>query len=448
MRRLSISLLIVVLLSTIGLGWAFDRLFDGLVKSETDGLQVYRDVGTDLINSVQSTSELNSIIDAWPESNPIQFRLMSAEELALPVELEQQMRSGEPLVLESDADVMLFFAVPDTEQVLTLSPPRTESETPLRVVLTMLFYGGMICLVLLWIYPLARRLLALGRTARAFGEGQLDRRVSTHRHSYLYGIESEFNSMAQRIQSLVADNKMLASAVSHDLRTPLARLRFGIDLLDEAKDEKVREEYQSRLSDDLTAMENLVEVLLEFARLDQQLSDMPKTPMNLSELVAASVESLKDVSGTEISWLRNNDQFIVNAHARYFSMMINNLLQNAVNYGNGQAAVSLIKRRTNIILSIEDDGPGIPYEQRDNILKPFVRGRAEEAGKSSKGYGMGLAIVNRIAQWHDAQFVIRDSETLGGARFDIIFTASSSPIPKEAPVSGVDHTAGAQTNNG
>ena len=429
-------MLIVVLLSTIGLGWAFDRLFYGLVKPETDSLQIYRAVGNDLITSVASHSQLANFVAAWPETNPIELRLIGATELALPIELEQQISSGEPLVIESDSGVLLLFAVPDSEQLLSLSPPPIESETPLAVLLTMLFYAGIISLVLLWIYPLARRLLALGRSAKAFGEGQLDRRVSTHQRSFLYEIENEFNAMAQRIQSLIADNKMLASAVSHDLRTPLARLRFGIDLLEEAKDEQVRAEYQLRLSNDLTAMENLVEVLLEYARLDKQLSDMPQSPISLSELVNDSVESLTDLTDTAIQWTQTSEQFITNAHARYIAMMINNLLQNAVNYGKSQVLVSLSKKRSSIILSIEDDGPGIPVEMRDEILKPFVRGKHEEANASGKGYGMGLAIVSRIAQWHDAKFIISRSERLGGARFQIIFAALSSVATKDKVING------------
>lgn len=430
MRRLSVSLLIVVLLSTVGLGWAIDRLFEGLVKTESDSLQLYREVGADLVGSVSSVADLTNIVSAWPESNPIVLQMFSAQELALPTELEQQLSLGEPLVLESESDVTLFFAIPNSTEVLSLSPPRVESETPLRVMLTMLFYGGMISLVLLWIYPLARRLLALGRSARAFGEGQLNKRVSTHQRSFLYGIESEFNSMAQRIQSLIADNKMLASAVSHDLRTPLARLRFGIDLLDEAKDEQVRAEYQLRLSDDLTAMENLVEVLLEYARLDQQLSDMPKSNVNLADVVSGSVDSLLSTDETTIDWQVSTDNCVVHAHARYITMLVNNLLQNAVNYGGNRVLVTLKRKRSKVILTIEDNGPGIPSEQHQEILKPFVRGQQSDGSQSGKGYGMGLAIVNRIAQWHNAQFTISSSEDLGGARFDILFPVAISTTAK------------------
>jgi len=436
-RRLSVSLLIVVLLSTIGLGWAIDRLFDGLVTHENDSLQVYRDVGTDLVASVSSSQQLVNLVSAWPDSNPIKLRMINEQEMALPEELEEQLKVGGPLVLESESDVTLFFAIPGSSDVLSLSPPSVESETPLRVLLTMLFYGGMISLILLWIYPLARRLLALGKSARAFGEGQFDKRVATHHRSFLYGIESEFNAMAQRIQSLVADNKMLASAVSHDLRTPLARLRFGIDLLDEAKDEDVRAEYQSRLSNDLTVMENLVEVLLEYARLDQQLSDMPKSAVALADVVNRSVDSLIGTENTTIRWHEPQEDCVIHAHERYITMLVNNLLQNAVNYGEKTISVSLIKKRANVILTIEDDGPGIPENQRRDMLKPFVRGQHTDGTQSGKGYGMGLAIVSRIAQWHNARFSIGKSDDLGGARFDIVFSsglvvAGSNQMANEA----------------
>jgi len=435
-RRLSISLLIVVLLSTVGLGWALDRVFDGVMKNESDSLQLYREVGSSLVGNSTNVNDLARIVEAWPDRNPIRLQLVASQELALPFELEQQIQSGQPLVLESDSDVTLYFAYPGSKNFLLLSPPPSENSTPLRFALTMLFYGGMISLVLLWIYPLARRLLALGRTARAFGEGQLNKRVSTHQRSFLYGIESEFNSMAQRIQSLVADNKMLASAVSHDLRTPLARLRFGIDLLDEAKDEKVRAEYQHRLSNDLTTMENLVEVLLEYARLDQQLSDMPKTPVDIVPIVSNSVEALQSLPGKSILWHAGAESFYIEAHARYVTMMINNLLQNAVNYGDKVVAVSVGLRRGKVVLSIEDDGPGIPLEKRRDMLKPFVRGKHEPNAANGKGYGMGLAIVSRIAQWHDAKFMIGESDDHGGAKFELVFVPSSTAAIKIAETDG------------
>ena len=134
---------------------------------------------------------------------------------------------------------------------------------------------------------------ALTTAAKAFGEGRLDQRVQTHRHSYLHDIECEFNNMAKRIQNLVADNKLLSSAVSHDLRTPLARLRFGIDALDETGDEQTRKQYLERISADLTSMEQLVEVLLEYARLDKELADLPLQNIDIVSLIAGRIDALR-----------------------------------------------------------------------------------------------------------------------------------------------------------
>ena len=96
--------------------------------------------------------------------------------------------------------------------------------------------------------------------------------------------------MAQRIQDLVGDNKLLSSAVSHDLRTPLARLRFGVDALSEQVSEPIQEDYILRISHDLALMEELVEVLLEFAQLDQRLNQMPLEQVSLIELLEECVQ--------------------------------------------------------------------------------------------------------------------------------------------------------------
>jgi len=186
-------------------------------------------------------------------------RILQYDELALPTELQSELEQGRILTLETDSAINLYFNQPNTQQVLNLSIPYPEqSGTPIRLMLTMLFYICVILLVMIWLYPLIRRLRALETTAKAFGEGELDRRVATHSRSQLHSIETEFNNMALRIDGLVGDNKLLSSAVSHDLRTPLARLRFGVDALRETETDDAQTNYLQRLSDDVTEMEQLV----------------------------------------------------------------------------------------------------------------------------------------------------------------------------------------------
>lgn len=423
MRRLSLSLLVVVLLATIGLGWAIDRLFVEFDSSDADSLQVYRQLGSSMVSALDGSTELSRIVDEWQSTAPVQLHLLNNDELSLPPELQLSLEQGQPLTLESDTGIALYFSLPRSAQVLALLPPAEPAGgTRLRFALTIVFYAGIILLILTWLYPLVRRLQILATTARAFGEGQLDQRVPTHKHSNLNDIESEFNNMASRIQRLVADNKLLSSAVSHDLRTPLARLRFGIDALAETHDASMQASYLARISADLTAMEQLVEVLLEYARLDHQLSDLPMSSVDLNELISAGVEALAAHEGHRIEWQEAESPVSILAHSRYAEMLINNVLQNAINHGHSIVRVTIVTGDTRIWVCVEDDGPGIPVEDRADVLKPFVRGcGADSAPKGHRGFGMGLAIVNRIAEWHGAILEIDSGKLLPGACIRIGF---------------------------
>jgi two-component system OmpR family sensor kinase len=417
MRRLSLSLLVVVLLATIGLGWAIDRLFVEFDSSDADSLQVYRQLGSSMVSALDGSAELARIVGEWQSTAPVQLHLLNNDELSLPPELQLSLDQGQPLTLESDTGIALYFAMPRSKQVLALLPPAEPvGGTRLRFALTIVFYAGIILLILTWLYPLVRRLQTLATTAKAFGEGRLDQRVPTHKHSNLSDIEAEFNNMASRIQRLVADNKLLSSAVSHDLRTPLARLRFGIDALSETHDEAIQASYLTRISADLTAMEQLVEVLLEYARLDHQLSDLPLLSVDLSELINTGVEALVAQGKHRIEWQKADSPVGILAHVRYAEMLINNVLQNAINHGHSMVRVTIHREDDRVWVCVEDDGPGIPIEDRAEVLKPFVRGRGEDSThKGHRGFGMGVAIVNRIAEWHGAIMEIGSGDVLPGA---------------------------------
>jgi len=98
-------------------------------------------------------------------------------------------------------------------------------------------------------------------------------------------------------------------------------------------------------------------------------------------------------------------------------MVLNNLLQNAINYGRSKVLVELSYKSHNIIMSISDDGDGVPTEQRENIIKPFFR--AKNSLNNIKGHGIGLAIVKRILDWHHGTLIISNATELSGSKFTI-----------------------------
>ena len=142
--------------------------------------------------------------------------------------------------------------------------------------------------------------MALRQTAKSFGEGNLSQRINVGSISYIRDLELEFNRMAQRIDDLVNDIKLLSSAVSHDLRTPLARIRFGIDTIQEESDPILRRKFEQRISDNVDEMVNLVESLLNYARLDQTLITLNKAPVDLVSLVNCCISN-KSEDDTEVT---------------------------------------------------------------------------------------------------------------------------------------------------
>lgn len=423
MRRLGISLLVAVLISIIVAGWAIDRLFITL-EAPDQTLETATVVGRQLAHQLDRLDASAAPAKLNENTLGYEFVLSEKDEIILPEALNLLLESGEQLTLETEQNITLYFLLPETQKILSIAIPKA-ADTQLRLLLTLLFYAAIAFLLLLWLYPLVRRLHRLARAAGRFGEGELDQRISTHKRSQLYDIESEFNKMAQRIQDLVVDNKLLGSAVSHDLKTPLARLRFGIDSLSEQISEPKQVNYLERISDDLSQMEELVDVLLEFAKLDQRLSDLPLEKVSLQELVAECVET-HQVHGQHrfrLNIAENTPDVI--GEPRYIRMMLNNILSNALKFAESDIQIGIEHHKGTVCLKVEDDGPGFEGDEPTQWLKPFAKSDPRSVSLTVQSHGMGLAIVHRIALWHDVDIQLDRSKDLGGARVTLIFRTLS-----------------------
>lgn len=423
MRRLGIPLLIVVIISIIGAGWIIDELFSRL-KAPDNSIAAAQVIGGQLAKQLDHSGDALVLPPGTAETQGFDLTLLERADMALPESLQSVLNSSAQLILESEKGITLYFLLPQTHRVLSVGlPPVTD--TKLRLILTLLFYAAIIFLLLLWLYPLIRRLHRLATAAKLFGEGELDQRISTHSRSQLHDIESEFNRMAQQIQDLVGDNKLLSSAVSHDLRTPLARLRFGVDALSEQVHEAVQQDYIHRISHDLTLMEELVEVLLEFAQLEQRLNQMPLDDVSLIELLEECVQDCQVGTSHRVTLSALPAQIKLVAEPRYLKMMFNNVLNNAIKFARSEIQVTVESSRGFVSVCIEDDGPGFDGADPERLLKPFEKGLNLPANTTTQGHGIGLAIVHRIALWHEVSLTISDAESLAGAKVLMKF-----PLPR------------------
>jgi two-component system, OmpR family, sensor kinase len=422
MRILTFSLIAAVLAATIGLGWLLDSLFyhfaDAPSGLSSDNIVVLEELGQDLAMTLNVMAKPQEFVQSWHGQGRYVTELVPLTDIQLPAPLIQQVVSGEPLLLTNNNQISLYYFLPKHQSLLLLKPTFSTEHLDgreFKLVLTLLFYSALIALLWMWAYPLVSRLMNLRNTAQLFGKGQLQQRIKVGSVSYVKDLENEFNHMAQRIENLVSDVKLIGNAVSHDLRTPLARMRFGIDTIAEEEDPQQQAKYLQRLGNDVDEMTHLVGILLDFARLDQAMIQLDKQQVDLVPLIESSIKN-KQGSTRQLVFVAPANPYIVCGDEKYLTIALNNVLQNAIQYCRNQLVVELSILDNQICIKVSDDGEGFNDNLQD-MLKPFVRGKT--SGKNVQGYGMGLAIVQRIVEWHKGELSLGKSIVLGGAQVSI-----------------------------
>lgn len=263
---------------------------------------------------------------------------------------------------------------------------------------------------------LTRRLESLKSGVEAFGAGDLGRRVAVEGRDEVAALASSFNQAAGRIEELIRANKSLLANASHELRSPLARLKMALAMLPEAGHgpEGQAIALGEEIARDIAELDSLVEEVLLASRLDAQFS-IAQEPVDL--LGIAAEESARVDADLEPD-LPEGFAPQVTGDERLLRRALRNLLENGRRYGGGQVECHLgpWPAGSGVRLTVCDRGPGVPEDQRERIFEPFYRlpGHAERAG----GVGLGLSLVQQIVQRHGGQVRCEGREG-GGSCFVI-----------------------------
>ena len=282
------------------------------------------------------------------------------------------------------------------------------------------FFFGILVAILLGIgvavyflvHPFERRIYALSDAAERFGKGDLSSRAPVVKGHAVADLARSFNGMADRIEGMFDGQRELLRSVSHELRTPLARIFF---LLDQLKGNRVSGDQNAdiqRIERSVYELNDLVEELMDFARLDQGIShrteiDVDAQMRELREMVA---ELRRDIS-VDI----DSEHLMVWANETHFRRALTNLVTNAVRHARHHIWIMGKKVDDMAHISVEDDGCGIPEHLREKVFEPFYR-----VDENSNSTGLGLAIVKRIVMQNEGQVQVED-RAQGGARFTLMF---------------------------
>ena len=247
----------------------------------------------------------------------------------------------------------------------------------------------------------------MAAAAEAFGRGQ----VVPYRPRGALEVRaagSAFVDMRARIERQSQSRTLLLSGVSHDLRAPLTRLKLGLSLLPEDAD-------SAALLRDVADMARLVDEFLAFVRGDATEATEEADPAHLvAEVVARAVRG-----GLAVGLGPCSGAGLVRMRPQAIARALDNLVGNAVRYGS-RAEVSFALTERSLRLSVEDDGPGIPKDKREEAVLPFTRLDAARNPNQGGGVGLGLSIAADIARSHGGTLRLGASEALGGLRADLV----------------------------
>ena len=266
--------------------------------------------------------------------------------------------------------------------------------------------------VVVGVFPIIRRLLqrleTLQRSVQRFGEGDLSVRVSEQGQDEVADLARQFNAAAARIEALVKTHKSLLANASHELRSPLTRIRMGLELMGGNQPSPA---FREEILRNIAELDQLVDEILLASRLDAREADVGT--VELVDLIGLAAEECARVDA-DLDVSAVPEGLEVRGVAKLLRRALRNLLENARRYSTGEITVQVLRSGTLAEVRVCDRGPGVPLDQRERIFEPFYRlpGASERSG----GVGLGLALVRSIAGRHNGSVHCEDHAG-GGACF-------------------------------
>ncbi len=258
-----------------------------------------------------------------------------------------------------------------------------------------------------------RSIRTLSEGAEQLGRGQDSIRIKPSGSTEIRSLAISFIKMKERIMRQISQRTDMLSAVSHDLRTPMTRMKLQLEMMPNSAEIE-------DLKHDISDMEKLVDEYLDFARSDdKEKTNFVKIKKFLQEKVIAYYAKMNKKIGGKID-LDDNLELSIKRLALKRTLV--NLINNAFNYGK-EVHLNATLSENNLMITIDDDGPGIPASERKNVFKPFYRidnSRNLDKKLVSGGSGLGLAIALDAITYHGGRIKLSDSPTLGGLRVTIL----------------------------
>jgi two-component system OmpR family sensor kinase len=416
-----LGLYLLIMLTLAAVSWGQDKL-----------LQAYgaRDLSDDralagALAAVESrlhgtpVAEWKHSVAAISAETSGSFELFAATDIAGRETLDQ-LKHGKIAYMQAAAGEVWALKELNDDYVLAFRSQAPEALGPLDWMITLLFYAAMALVIMIWIWPLTRDLRALEKSAARFGNKNWVFDAHIKPRSQIYALAETFRKMAARIDGLIASHKDMSNAVAHEIKTPLSRMQFEIELAQQAKSAAEVQTSLGNIKADIAAINDLVSATLNYAILERADLSLNIGTHNFTVLLPAITEYVRNDARPDIQMcaeLRGDtDNVVCDLHL--IETVVKNLLYNAARYAKREVHLAFTVQDGLNQLLVDDDGPGIPEKDRHRAFDSFVQLESPRTNKT--GFGLGLAIVKRAIEWHNGKVLIAKSP-LGGARISAVW---------------------------
>jgi two-component system sensor kinase ParS len=364
---------------------------------------------------------MESQLAAVPESERAALASRLAEKLKLGLDVldaadissASPLESGPRELEDDDGHIFFLWHSAALDGVIRLGPFEPVRESVVMRFLPVLFYASILLIVGLWLRPLLRDLHVLTLASQKFATDYREPLDTARRTTQLTSLATNLDDMSARVSQLIQSQKEMTAALSHEMRTPLARVRFAAAVLEGEVDESLRPQLRA-VNADVQQIDDLISDMLDYARLDHpglrmSCQTVPLAPWLRQVLLSCppherSVTTVQQ-GGIDTAWME----------PRLMELALSNLLVNALRYAKQKVNVTVMRDKDLFRLVVEDDGEGIPESDRQAIFRAFTR-LDTSRNRDTGGFGLGLAIVARIAALHRGRVIAGASTSLGGAK--------------------------------
>ncbi|WP_425039096.1 ATP-binding protein [Primorskyibacter sp. S187A] len=323
-------------------------------------------------------------------------------------ELTMRVPQIQAVSLPNDREALVYLAMADGPMEVQFDRSRVSASNPHQLLVNMIVFGALMTIIaFVYLRNQLRPITRLAKAAEAFGRG----RHIAYKPSGAIEVRAAGNAfldMRQRLERQMEQRTLMLSGVSHDLRTPLTRLKLGLSMSDDPGAED--------MSRDVTEMERMLDEFLDFARGDAQQAEPESVD---PEALVRAIVSDAQRAGKQVDLETIEGAGDVMLRPLAIRRCIENLIGNATRYGT-RAQVSLFVTDRALRIRVEDDGPGIAPAEREAAMRPFVRLDVARNQDRGSGVGLGLAIASDIARAHGGMLRLAESQTLGGLAADLV----------------------------